>query len=34
LLLRQYKPVPERLRPADTMVGHTGYLIFARKIEE
>jgi tRNA (adenine57-N1/adenine58-N1)-methyltransferase len=34
LLLRAYKPVPERLRPADTMVGHTGYLIFARKIEE
>lgn len=33
LLLRQYKPVPERLRPADTMVGHTGYLIFARKIQ-
>jgi len=33
LLLRAYKPVPERLRPADTMVGHTGYLIFARKIE-
>jgi len=33
ILLRQYKPVPERLRPADTMVGHTGYLIFARKIE-
>ncbi|UCC88914.1 MAG: tRNA (adenine-N1)-methyltransferase [Anaerolineales bacterium] len=33
LLLRPYKPVPERLRPADTMVGHTGYLIFARKIE-
>jgi tRNA (adenine57-N1/adenine58-N1)-methyltransferase len=32
LLLRAYKPVPERLRPADTMVGHTGYLIFARKI--
>jgi tRNA (adenine57-N1/adenine58-N1)-methyltransferase len=31
LLLRGYKPVPERLRPADTMVGHTGYLIFARK---
>jgi tRNA (adenine57-N1/adenine58-N1)-methyltransferase len=33
LLLRPYKPVPARLRPADTMVGHTGYLIFARKIE-
>jgi tRNA (adenine57-N1/adenine58-N1)-methyltransferase len=24
LLLRPYKPVPARLRPADTMVGHTG----------
>jgi tRNA (adenine57-N1/adenine58-N1)-methyltransferase len=33
LLLRPYKPVPARLRPADTMVGHTGYLIFARKVE-
>jgi tRNA (adenine57-N1/adenine58-N1)-methyltransferase len=33
LLLRAYKPVPARLRPADTMVGHTGYLIFARKIQ-
>jgi tRNA (adenine57-N1/adenine58-N1)-methyltransferase len=33
LLVRAYKPVSERLRPADTMVGHTGYLIFARKIE-
>ncbi len=33
LLVRSYKPVAARLRPADTMVGHTGYLIFARKIE-
>jgi tRNA (adenine57-N1/adenine58-N1)-methyltransferase len=33
MLLRAYKPVPERLRPADTMVGHTGYLLFARKID-
>jgi tRNA (adenine57-N1/adenine58-N1)-methyltransferase len=33
LLLRSYKPVPARLRPADTMVGHTGYLVFARKVE-
>jgi len=32
LLLREYKPVSERLRPADTMVGHTGYLVFARKV--
>jgi len=30
--LRKYKPVPGRLRPDDIMVGHTGYLIFARNI--
>jgi tRNA (adenine57-N1/adenine58-N1)-methyltransferase len=33
LLLRKYKPVPQRLRPEDRMVAHTGYLIFARKLE-
>ncbi|MDP1602725.1 MAG: hypothetical protein Q8M03_05615, partial [Legionella sp.] len=33
LLLRYYKPNPTRLRPADRMVAHTGFLIFARKIE-
>jgi len=32
LLLRSYKAVPDRLRPADRMVAHTGYLIFARKL--
>ncbi len=32
ILLRAYKPVPQRLRPQDIMVGHTGYLIFARKV--
>jgi tRNA (adenine57-N1/adenine58-N1)-methyltransferase len=32
LLLRSYKPVAERLRPADRMVAHTGYLIFARRL--
>ena len=32
LLLRFYKPVPARIRPKDRMVGHTGYLTFARKI--
>lgn len=32
ILLRFYKPVPDRLRPADRMVAHTGYLIFARSI--
>lgn len=31
-LLRKYKPVPNRLRPHDTMVGHTGFLISARPI--
>lgn len=30
LLLRSYKPVPERLRPDDNMNGHTGFLVFAR----
>jgi tRNA (adenine57-N1/adenine58-N1)-methyltransferase len=32
LLLRTYKAVPERLRPADRMVAHTGFLIFARRL--
>ena len=31
--LRTYKPIPGRLRPDDIMVGHTGYLIFARNLE-
>ena len=31
--LRTYKPIPNRLRPDDIMVGHTGFLIFARDIE-
>jgi tRNA (adenine57-N1/adenine58-N1)-methyltransferase len=30
ILLRYYKPVPERLRPVDRMVAHTGFLVFAR----
>jgi tRNA (adenine57-N1/adenine58-N1)-methyltransferase len=32
LILRPYKPVPDRLRPMDRMIAHTGYLIFARKV--
>jgi tRNA (adenine57-N1/adenine58-N1)-methyltransferase len=32
-LQRSYKTVPERLRPDDRMVGHTGYLVFARKVD-
>jgi len=32
LLLRPYKAVPARLRPADRMVAHTGYLVFSRRV--
>jgi len=32
IMLRYYKTNPERLRPEDTMVGHTGYLVFGRKL--
>jgi tRNA (adenine57-N1/adenine58-N1)-methyltransferase len=32
IFLRYYKSVPQRLRPTDRMVAHTGYLIFARPI--
>jgi len=34
ILHRYYKPVAERLRPADTMNAHTGFLIFARRLAE
>jgi tRNA (adenine57-N1/adenine58-N1)-methyltransferase catalytic subunit len=33
ILLRFYQAEPNRLRPTDRMVAHTGYLVFARKIE-
>jgi tRNA (adenine57-N1/adenine58-N1)-methyltransferase catalytic subunit len=33
LLMRYYKPEPSKLRPTDRMVAHTGFLIFARRIE-
>lgn len=33
ILLRFYQAEPNRLRPTDRMVAHTGFLIFARKIE-
>jgi tRNA (adenine57-N1/adenine58-N1)-methyltransferase len=32
ILLRRYKPVPERLRPQDRMIAHTGYIVFARAL--
>ncbi|GFM31652.1 tRNA (adenine-N1)-methyltransferase [Desulfovibrio subterraneus] len=33
LLLRKWKPVPDRMRPSDRMVAHTGFLIFCRHQE-
>lgn len=33
LMLRYYKTDPSHVRPVDRMVAHTGYLVFARKIE-
>jgi len=32
LMLRYYKIAPDKLRPTDRMVAHTGFLIFARPI--
>lgn len=34
LLVRPYKAVPDRFRPMDRMIAHTGYLIFARKVSQ
>jgi len=34
VLVRPYKAVPARFRPMDRMVAHTGYLVFARKVEK
>ncbi len=34
LLLRQYKPVPDRLRPEDRMIAHTGFIVSAKIIED
>jgi tRNA (adenine57-N1/adenine58-N1)-methyltransferase len=33
VLLRYYQAEPNRLRPTDRMVAHTGFLVFARRIE-
>ena len=32
MILRPYRTVPARVRPDDQIVGHTGYLIFARAV--
>jgi tRNA (adenine57-N1/adenine58-N1)-methyltransferase len=34
ILLRHYKPQSSRLRPTDRMVAHTGFLVFARRVEK
>ena len=34
LLLRQYKPVSDRLRPEDRMIAHTGFIVSAKMIED
>jgi tRNA (adenine57-N1/adenine58-N1)-methyltransferase catalytic subunit len=33
ILFRTYKTLAARLRPEDRMIGHTGYLVFARKLD-
>ena len=33
LILRPYKATPDRFRPDDNLIGHTGFLIFARCID-
>lgn len=33
VLLRYYKTEPAHLRPVDRMVAHTGFLVFARRVE-
>jgi len=33
ILLRYYQPEPTKIRPTDRMVAHTGFLVFARRIE-
>jgi len=33
IILRYYQPEPTKLRPTDRMVAHTGFLVFARRIE-
>jgi tRNA (adenine57-N1/adenine58-N1)-methyltransferase len=32
ILIRYYKAEPERFRPVDRMIAHTGYLLFARPV--
>lgn len=34
ILVRNWKPIPDRLRPTDRMVAHTGFLVFTRHQEQ
>ena len=34
IMLRYYKPQSSRLRPTDRMIAHTGFLIFARRVDK
>ena len=34
IMLRYYRPNPQRLRPTDRMIAHTGFLVFARPVME
>lgn len=34
IFTRYYKPVPDRLRPQDRMIAHTGFLLFARAVQK
>lgn len=33
LIRRTYKTIPARIRPDDQMIGHTGFLVFARAVD-
>ena len=33
IFLRYFQPIPNKIRPTDRMVAHTGFLLFARRIE-
>lgn len=34
ILIRRWKTVPDRMRPEDRMIAHTGFLTFARRLEK
>lgn len=34
MLIRRYKPVPDRLRPEDRMIAHTGFIVSTKMIQD